>query len=288
MKRILCFFFIVIFFSFLPHFKPVKAQFDLFESKMAGMNCGIPGYKPKINLKDLIRNAEEEDYFKDFKEENECCPKEANVLCPDIENSVLGTITIFLDKVPFIGKALKDLNATCDEMKKVQGQVGDGRCVFGVVDEKTVPNKCYCVDEDLKSDPLAAVQKMCEKYVHNNPAEFKSCMYCASGQFENGETTSKEVFDRGYWTGLGCIPTDFDSFITHFVMKIGIGFAGVVALLCIIFSAIMIQTSAGNAEKVKKAQQNMTSCILGLILIIFSIFILHLIGVDILRIPFLK
>ena len=35
----------------------------------------------------------------------------------------------------------------------------------------------------------------------------------------------------------------------------------------------------------KKAQELITSCIMGLMLIIFSIFILRLIGVDILKIP---
>ena len=47
----------------------------------------------------------------------------------------------------------------------------------------------------------------------------------------------------------------------------------------------MMQTSQGNPEKLKKAQEMLTSCIMGLMLIIFSVLILRLIGVDILKIP---
>lgn len=279
MKQILWILIIATFFYLIcPNFKSANAQFDLLGSKMAGVNCGVPGH----TAKGLFDRANP------WQEINECCPRNENKLCPDLAEKVLGFVPAgFANKIPLVGPAINDYNAWCDEMKKIQDKVGDGQCVFGEVD-RTKPGKCYCVDDGLVSDPLPAVRKMCEKYVRDNPAELKSCIYCASGQFEDGKAVNKEVFDRGYWTGLGCIPTDFDSFITHFVMKIGIGFAGVIALLCIIFSAIMIQTSAGNAEKVKKAQQNMTSCILGLILIIFSIFILRLIGVDILGIPFLK
>jgi len=47
----------------------------------------------------------------------------------------------------------------------------------------------------------------------------------------------------------------------------------------------MMQSSQGNPEKLKKAQEMITSCIMGLMLIIFSVFILKLIGVNILKIP---
>lgn len=275
MKRILQIFILATFFYlFCFSFKPANAQFNLFGSKMAGVNCGVPGSQTQASF---------------FQEINECCPKNENQPCPDLADRILGFVPDgFVGKIPLIGPALDDYKKTCDEMKKIQDQVGDGQCIFGKTN-KTIPGKCYCIDNELTNDPLPAVRKMCEQYIDAklNPSELKSCIYCASGQFEDGKITDKNVIDRGYWTGLGCIPTDFQNFITHFVMKIGIGFAGVIALLCIIYSAIMIQTSAGNAEKVKKAQQNMTSCILGLILIIFSIFILRLIGVDILRIPFL-
>ena len=87
------------------------------------------------------------------------------------------------------------------------------------------------------------------------------------------------------WTALGCINMNLDQIIQEQIFGLGIGLAGVSALLCIIYSAFILQLSANNPEKIKHAQEMMTSCITGLIIIIFSVFILNVIGVDILRIP---
>lgn len=89
----------------------------------------------------------------------------------------------------------------------------------------------------------------------------------------------------GIYTGMGCIPSSLGDFISNFVLRIGIGIAGFISLLCIIYSAILLQVSQGNPETIQKARDQITSCIIGLVMIIFSVFILRLIGVDILRIP---
>ncbi|KKR84165.1 MAG: hypothetical protein UU32_C0049G0003 [Candidatus Woesebacteria bacterium GW2011_GWB1_41_10] len=45
----------------------------------------------------------------------------------------------------------------------------------------------------------------------------------------------------------------------------------------------MIMTSGGNPERLKAGQELLTSAISGLILLIFSVFVLKFIGVDILK-----
>ena len=55
--------------------------------------------------------------------------------------------------------------------------------------------------------------------------------------------------------------------------------------LIIIYSGYVLATSQGNKEKIAAARETLTSAILGLLFIIFSIVILEIIGVDILRIP---
>jgi len=84
---------------------------------------------------------------------------------------------------------------------------------------------------------------------------------------------------------LGCVPINLANFISNYLLGRMIGLAGLLSLLCIIYSVFMMQTSQGSNEKLKKAQELLTSCILGLIFIIFSVFILKLIGVNILKIP---
>jgi hypothetical protein len=60
---------------------------------------------------------------------------------------------------------------------------------------------------------------------------------------------------------------------------------GGVAFLLILFSGFQTMMSAGNPEKLHEAKELMTAAISGLLLIIFSVFLLKLVGVDILQIP---
>lgn len=85
-------------------------------------------------------------------------------------------------------------------------------------------------------------------------------------------------------TALGCIPTDFTGLFDKF-FKLGIGIAGGIAFLLILFGGFQILTSAGNPERLAAGRELITSAITGLLMIIFSVFLLQLIGVDILGIP---
>ena len=76
--------------------------------------------------------------------------------------------------------------------------------------------------------------------------------------------------------------------LTYHVNKIlnhAIGIGGVVAFILIIVGAFQIILSAGNPDRVKAGKELITSAIAGLFLIIFAVFILKLIGYDILKIP---
>lgn len=86
-------------------------------------------------------------------------------------------------------------------------------------------------------------------------------------------------------TAIGCIPiNDTNSFI-GFILGWGVGIGGGIAFLLIIYASFMITTSSGNPERLKAGQELLTSAIAGLIMLIFSIFILQLIGVTVLKIP---
>lgn len=142
-------------------------------------------------------------------------------------------------------------------------------CAIGFSD--TSSGQCVCVSQlSITPSPIKALEQMCHKYMDKTP-DADSCVSCANS--------------GGVYTGLGCIQADLSGFITKTLLGWGIGLASIFALLCIIYSAFQLQTSRGNAEKIKKAQELLTSCIMGLMLIIFSIFILRVIGVGILQIP---
>jgi len=110
------------------------------------------------------------------------------------------------------------------------------------------------------------------------------------GQYNvcQGNKDCKECFDKGKaWTALGCIPTDSTELI-KWAFPYLLGFGGLAAFLLIVFAGIQIMTSSGNPEKLKAGKELITSAVTGLIFIILSLFLLRVIGVDILHIPGLQ
>lgn len=154
---------------------------------------------------------------------------------------------------------LKDLNEWYTGVaKKVNPCISGNPSTFDYSDPS-----CVC-----KLQP-ATTMMLCDKYLKDSK-DYGNCVSCSSS---------------GVWTSIGCVKNNLNSFIGETVFGMGIGLGGGFSLLCIIYAAFMMQSSQGNPEKLKKAQEMITSCIMGLMLIIFSVFILKLIGVNILKIP---
>lgn len=86
-------------------------------------------------------------------------------------------------------------------------------------------------------------------------------------------------------TAIGCIDITNSTGLIGFILKWAIGIGGGVAFLLILYSSFMIMTSQGVPERLKAGQELLTSAIMGLILLIFSVFLLRLVGVNILNIP---
>ncbi|MBI4065056.1 hypothetical protein HY409_01675 [Candidatus Gottesmanbacteria bacterium] len=100
--------------------------------------------------------------------------------------------------------------------------------------------------------------------------ERSACESCVSG--------------NGAYTALGCIDATGQGIFTK-LFTTGIGIAGGIALLLILFGGLKILTSAGNPEHLTEGKETVWSAISGLLLIIFSVFLLQLIGFRILEIP---
>ncbi len=194
----------------------------------------------------------------------QCCKyEEVKVGLPQpgtgVFNVVLGHVNTVLDNV--VRPVLRPFNEMAESIVRP--------CAQGTPSTpgNTKDPSCQCIPP--QQDPLRALREMCDR----NPAERTVCLACIEGN------------PPGIWSSVGCVKADFRSFIQDTVLRLGISFAGIAALLCIIYASILMQTSRGNPESIKKAQELLTSCIMGLLLIIFSVFILRLIGITILRIP---
>ena len=85
-------------------------------------------------------------------------------------------------------------------------------------------------------------------------------------------------------TAIGKIPVDPVGFITK-IFSIVLSIAGLGAMITIILAGYRMMISRGNPEALKGARERLTSAIVGLLFIIFSLVILSVITQDILKIP---
>jgi len=85
-------------------------------------------------------------------------------------------------------------------------------------------------------------------------------------------------------TALGDIPTQPTEFII-WVLSRAIALGGGIAFILIVFGAFQILTSSGDPDKVKSGRDLITAALSGLLFILFSVFLLQLIGVEIFQIP---
>ncbi len=88
-------------------------------------------------------------------------------------------------------------------------------------------------------------------------------------------------------TAIGCINVlgTKEEFLGQ-ILQWAVGIGGGIAFLLILYAAFTIMTSAGDPTKLKTGQDLLTSAISGLILLVFSIFILKFIGIDILGLDY--
>lgn len=90
---------------------------------------------------------------------------------------------------------------------------------------------------------------------------------------------------KSIYTAIGCVPFNDTNALVGFILGWAIGIGGGIAFLLMISAGFMIMTSQGNPERLKAGQELMTSAIAGIIMLVFSVFILKFIGVDILGLP---
>ena len=81
-----------------------------------------------------------------------------------------------------------------------------------------------------------------------------------------------KCLEKGVAT-LNCIPIVFSN-----ILNWALAFAGVAALFLIILSGIKFITSGGDPKQVEGARKTLTYAIIGLLIILFSFFIINIIS----------
>lgn len=124
-------------------------------------------------------------------------------------------------------------------------------------------------DECNTNMGVAATYDLCMQ-IKEGTEQYNQCVACFGNE--------------GIWTAIGCIPSKPEDII-KVVITIGLGLGGGIVLIMIIAGAFMLSTSQGDPNKTKEAKELITSAIIGLLFVIFSVTILQFIGVSILHIP---
>lgn len=228
------------------------------ESSSSQANCLSGGIPTQGNV----------DFLKQFEQQTQCgglgqkCCAQTSAI-PPLEIPKPGVIGI--DQVfGFVNQALAIFNNTLFQVinKAVHEAVPQQMCKEGSPSDNLNLANCTCRTPGFRLDDL------CDNI--STAQEKATCIKCSQ---------------TGIWTAVGCVEYSFGKFIQDVVFGFGLRFAMAITFFCIIYGALQLQLSRGDAARVKKAQELITSCISGLMLIIFSIFILRVIGVDLLRIP---
>ena len=102
--------------------------------------------------------------------------------------------------------------------------------------------------------------------------------FCTA-QGHGGNTSSPYIN-----TALGCVPVKVDEFVMWLLPNL-FGIAGGISLVLMIYGFILMATSSGDPKAVQGAKETISSALVGLLVSIFSIFILKYVLVSILKIP---
>ena len=103
------------------------------------------------------------------------------------------------------------------------------------------------------------------------PANWDQCVACLAQEDKD-------------WTVLGCIPTNAGGFI-QIILQTAVKVIGGIAFLAFLYGGFTLLTSGGDVTKISKGKTIVTSAVVGLLMIIFAVFILRLVGYEILKIP---
>jgi len=106
-----------------------------------------------------------------------------------------------------------------------------------------------------------------------------TCMYGAGGGTSG---TDKKVI--GFWTAIGCIPTDPIN-ATRNLLDFMLGVGGFFVVVQILIGSFQLLTSRGNTQKLQEARERITNSVIALLFIVFSVTIIEFVGVRVLHLP---
>ncbi len=120
------------------------------------------------------------------------------------------------------------------------------------------------------------------------PANWNSCAQCIyAGTSSPDDALLITPNPNKSYTVFGCVSTDaggFASFFMNFITSA----VSAVAFLGILYGGFQVMIARGDPDKMNEGKRYIYGAILGLLIVLFSVFIVKTIGGTILQIPYLR
>ena len=157
------------------------------------------------------------------------------------------------------------------------------------------PSWCACQEPQNIPDGSLSCGETCQTHTNCD----SSCPFCRANGPGTAMTCSAATVpvgpvsrfcnglneDDGINTAIGCIKVGSGNDLVNTILRLALGVGGGLALALILYGTFIVTTSAGIPDKLKAGGEIITSAIIGLIFILLSIFLVNLIGINILGIP---
>ncbi len=120
------------------------------------------------------------------------------------------------------------------------------------------------------------------------PANWSACATCLYGTNNAGATLggAPPNPDRAF-TVFGCVATDAGGF-SDFFLRFFTSVVGGLAFLGMVYGGLKVMLARGEPDAIREGKRYLYGSILGLLVVLFSVFIIRMIGGTILNIPYLQ
>ena len=145
--------------------------------------------------------------------------------------------------------------------------------------QPAVPTPTFPGETPVPGDPTCDLCGACKDKngVLQKPANWDQCRLC----LYNADETKKTGFS---WTPVGCVANQQNTFVQKF-LGIGVQMGGGIAMLVIMYGAFLMMTSRGDYEKLATGKGLVVKSIGALLILVFAIFLLQFVGLNILGLP---
>lgn len=130
------------------------------------------------------------------------------------------------------------------------------------------------------------------------PPDWEKCAECLYGTTNPNETLNSNPNPSRSYTVFGCItlgagcppsdPTCSTTSLVNFFIRFLTGSVAGIAFLAIVYGGAKVMLARGDPDAIREGKRYVYGAVLGLMVVLFSVFIIKFVGGTVLQIPYLQ